>query len=239
MNKGVLKVSSPEIQALFGRIAPVYDDLNQWLSLGQHRIWKLMAVKWSEPKTGDTALDLCCGSGDLAQMLAKKVGREGKVYGVDFAKPQLAIAAQKANHLLPDYSLNWIEADVLVLPFSDNYFDCATMGYGLRNVVDIAQSLQELYRVLKPGAKAAILDFHRPYDPLLRDFQEFYLNYLVVPLAEYFGLKEEYAYINPSLERFPQGNQQVRLGKAAGFRQATHYTLAGGMMGVLVLQKPD
>jgi demethylmenaquinone methyltransferase/2-methoxy-6-polyprenyl-1,4-benzoquinol methylase len=229
--------SSTEIQELFNRIAPVYDRLNQWLSFGQHRIWKLMAVTWSEPHQGDIALDLCCGSGDLAHLLAKQVGINGKVHGVDFAAEQLAIAADKAKQSLPNHSLEWIEADVLNLPFGDNYFDCATMGYGLRNVVDIKASLRELHRVLKPNAKAAILDFHRPYEPFWRNFQQFYLDYLVVPLAEYMGLKLEYNYITPSLERFPQGPEQVELAKAVNFQQATHYSLAEGMMGVLVLQK--
>lgn len=231
------QTSSAEIQELFNRIAPEYDRLNQWLSLGQHRIWKLMAVKWSEPEIGDIALDLCCGSGDLAHLLAKKVGIIGQVYGVDFAAAQLAIAADKAKKILPNHSLNWIEGDVLNLPFADNYFDCATMGYGLRNVVDIQQSLREIYRVLKPDAKAAILDFHRPYNPMLRNFQQLYLDYLVVPLAEFMGLKEEYTYINPSLERFPQGREQVELAKSVNFQRAIHYSLAEGMMGVLVVQK--
>ncbi len=105
------------------------------------------------------------------------------------------------------------------------------MGYGLRNVIDIPLSLQELYRVLKPGATAAILDMNRPSDLGLRSFQQWYLNTVVVPTAQRFGLREEYAYINPSLD------QQVALAKTAGFRQATHYPIAGGMMGVLVVTK--
>lgn len=226
-----------EIQELFNRIAPVYDQLNQSLSLGQHKIWKLMAVKWSEASQGDIALDLCCGSGDLAHLLAKQVGITGKVYGVDFAEAQLAIAETKAAQILPNHSFSWIQADVLNLPFPDNYFDCATMGYGLRNVIDITQSLKELYRVLRPGAKAAIIDFHRPYDSLWRAFQQFYLDYLVVPLAEFQGLKAEYAYISPSLDKFPQGREQVAIAKSLNFSSAVHYPLVGGMMGVLVLGK--
>lgn len=232
-----LETQANYVRTIFDRIAPVYDSLNDWLSLGQHRIWKQMAVKWSQAKPGDTCLDLCCGSGDLAQMLAQQVGSTGEVFGVDFAPAQLAIACQRVPTHYPPFPIHWIEADALNLPFPDNHFDAATMGYGLRNVTDIPRALQELHRVLKPGAKAAILDFHRPNNSLARSFQQWYLENLVVPAAQKFGLTEEYAYISPSLDKFPTGSEQVELARKAGFATVTHYQIAGGMMGVLVITK--
>ena len=229
--------SAAEIEAIFNRIAPVYDRLNDRLSFGQHRIWKLMAVKWSEAGSGDDALDVCCGSGDLALLLAKKVGNKGKVTGLDFAREQLAIAKQRQMIKCPDIPMDWIEGDALALPFTDNRFDCATMGYGLRNVTDISLSLRELLRVLKPEAKAAILDFHRPSASYIQAFQQWYLSNVVVPTARDLGLTAEYAYINPSVERFPKGSEQVKLACSVGFSQAVHYPLMGGMMGILVLTK--
>lgn len=229
--------NATEVQAIFNRIAPVYDDLNQWLSLGQHRIWKLMAVKWANPQSGDRALDLCCGSGDLARLLAREIGPTGKVIGVDFSAAQLAIARQLSTTRCPHRALDWVEGDVLDLPFEDNLFDCATLGYGLRNVTDIPRCLQELQRVLKPGAKAAVLDFHRPDNLLLQRFQAWYLDAIVVPMAQRFGLTDEYSYIAPSVERFPKGAEQVKLALSAGFGTATHYPISGGMMGILVVSK--
>ncbi|MBH8562869.1 bifunctional demethylmenaquinone methyltransferase/2-methoxy-6-polyprenyl-1,4-benzoquinol methylase UbiE [Nostoc sp. CENA67] len=226
-----------EIRAIFDRIAPVYDQLNNWFSLGQHHIWKEMAIKWSAAKPGDTCLDLCCGSGDLALRLARRVGSKGIVYGVDFSPNLLATAKERSQRQYPQPAISWIEADVLNLPFEDNQFDAATMGYGLRNVTDIRRSLQELHRVLKSGAKAAILDFHRPANPQIRAFQQWYLDNIVVPMAERMGLKEEYAYISPSLDRFPTGKEQVKLAREVGFASATHYPLVNDMMGVLVLSK--
>ncbi|MEM8777683.1 MAG: bifunctional demethylmenaquinone methyltransferase/2-methoxy-6-polyprenyl-1,4-benzoquinol methylase UbiE [Cyanobacteria bacterium P01_G01_bin.49] len=226
--------SSIEIQAIFDSIAPVYDQLNHWLSLGQHRIWKQMAVNWSEVESGDFALDVCCGSGDLTELLARKVGKTGKAVGLDFSQKQLAIAAQRASHDYPTLPLEWLEGDALDLPFDDNTFDCATMGYGLRNVTDIPHCLQELCRVLKSGAKVAILDFHRPVEPWKRNFQQMYLDTLVVPTAQWFGLTDEYAYIMPSLARFPQRKEQIQLAYQAGFSHVVHYPISGGMMGVLV-----
>jgi demethylmenaquinone methyltransferase/2-methoxy-6-polyprenyl-1,4-benzoquinol methylase len=230
-------LSSSDIKAIFDQIAPVYDQLNHWLSLGQHRIWKQMAVKWCQPKQGDRALDLCCGSGDLAQLLARELGTSGQVVGLDFSQEQLAIARQRAASHYPPLNIEWIEGDALNLPFDNNSFDCATMGYGLRNVIDIPCCLAQLQRVLKKGSKVAILDFHRPSQPWMRSFQQWYLQTIVVPAAEHFGLTEEYAYISPSLDRFPMGSEQIKLAYQAGFSQAIHYPISSGMMGVLVLTK--
>ncbi|MBD2626590.1 bifunctional demethylmenaquinone methyltransferase/2-methoxy-6-polyprenyl-1,4-benzoquinol methylase UbiE [Trichormus variabilis] len=226
---------SNEIRDIFDRVAPVYDQLNDWLSLGQHRIWKEMTVKWSAAKPGDTCLDLCCGSGDLTFRLARRVGATGKVYGVDFSPKLLETAKERCQKSYSQRAIAWLEADVLNLPFDDNQFDAVTMGYGLRNVKDIPRSLQEIYRVLKPGSKAAILDFHRPSDIPFRTFQQWYLDNLVVPIATNLGVKEEYAYISPSLDRFPIGSEQVELAHQVGFTNATHYPISNGMMGVLVV----
>ncbi|NJR65049.1 MAG: bifunctional demethylmenaquinone methyltransferase/2-methoxy-6-polyprenyl-1,4-benzoquinol methylase UbiE [Leptolyngbyaceae cyanobacterium CRU_2_3] len=196
-----------------------------------------MTVTWSEPHVGSVCLDVCCGTGDLARMLAQQVGTEGQVYGLDFSTGQLAIAQQRSLQSSHFRSIRWVEGDALQLPFNDSQFDAATMGYGLRNVTDIPRSLQELCRVLKPGGKVAILDFHRPSNSQFRTFQQWYLDHFVVPLAEGMGLRDEYAYIGPSLDRFPMGSEQVDLAYQAGFSKAVHYPIAAGMMGVLVATK--
>jgi demethylphylloquinol methyltransferase len=230
--------TSTDIQAIFNRIAPVYDRLNNDLSLGIHWVWKQMSVSWSGAQSGSTCLDICCGSGDLTQLLAKQVGTTGTVIGADFAPAQLANAAAKIADIYPPLNqISWVEADALKLPFADDYFDAATMGYGLRNVTDIPLCLEELHRVLKVGSKVAILDFHRPSDKLIRRFQQWYLDAIVVPKAAQLGMTDEYTYLNPSLDRFPTGTEQIKLGLAAGFSHATHYPISGGMMGVLVLTK--
>jgi demethylphylloquinol methyltransferase len=229
--------SADDVRSLFDRIAPVYDQLNNDLSLGLHWVWKQMAVSWSGAKLGDRCLDLCCGSGDIAQLLAKRVGNQGRVYGTDFAPAQLANAAQRADAIYLPHPIRWVEADALQLPFADDYFGAATMGYGLRNITDIPRCLAELRRVLKPGAKAAILDFNQPSNYLVADFQRWYLEKIVVPTAQKYNLADEYAYLMPSVDRFPIGTEQVRLGLAAGFTGVQHYPIAGGIMGILVLRK--
>jgi demethylmenaquinone methyltransferase/2-methoxy-6-polyprenyl-1,4-benzoquinol methylase len=198
-----------------------------------------MALRWCEPQQGEKWLDLCCGSGDMTALVAQKVAPTGQVIGVDFSKELLAIAADKAKNYLPKIQkcLTWQQGNVLHLPFADNSFNGATLAYGLRNVASIPQCLSELHRVLQNGSKVAILDFHRPSDRLMQTFQDFYLAQVVVPLADRFAMTDEYAYIAPSLARFPIGSEQVKLAKAAGFTQAKHYAIANGMMGILVLQK--
>ena len=234
---GSAQRSVTNVQALFNRIAPVYDSLNDWLSMGLHRVWKQMAVTWSDPFKGATCLDVCCGSGDLTRLLAKAVGSHGHVIGLDFATAQLSKAQQITQHSFRQLSIEWLEGDAMALPFGDSQFDAVTMGYGLRNIPDIQRGLSELYRVLKPGAKAAILDFHRPNSAVMQTIQQRYLDQLVVPVARHLGVESEYAYIFPSLQRFPNGHQQRAIALSVGFTHVTHYPIAGGMMGVLVAQK--
>ncbi|MEM9121581.1 MAG: bifunctional demethylmenaquinone methyltransferase/2-methoxy-6-polyprenyl-1,4-benzoquinol methylase UbiE [Cyanobacteria bacterium P01_F01_bin.56] len=229
--------SAQEIQQLFERIAPVYDDFNQQLSWGLHRVWKQMAIDWSGAATGQTCLDVCCGSGDLALLLARQIGQSGRVYGLDFSPAQLAIARQKAARQFRLASLHWVEGDALLLPFDEQQFDAATIAYGLRNLTDLPQGLRELKRVLKPAAKAAILDFLQPQSAWLKQFQQWYLETIVVPTAQQCGMTDEYAYISPSVDRFPLGPEQVQLALEAGFSDAIHYPIAGGLMGMLVLTR--
>lgn len=231
--------TATDIQGIFNRIAPVYDDLNQRLSFGLHRVWKRMAVNWSGAKVGDIVLDVCCGSGDLALLLARQVGATGTVYGVDFSAEQLAVAAERTSRAYLPTAIHWMLGDALALPFADQTFGAITMGYGLRNLTDIPQGLRELNRVLRPRAKAAILDFHRPQGVLAEGFQRWYLQTIVVPTARDMGLTEEYAYIGPSVDRFPTGREQVALAKQAGFTEAVHYPILGGLMGVLVVRRGD
>ncbi len=227
--------TATDIQGIFDRIAPVYDQLNQRLSLGLHHVWKHMAVRWSGATAGDTALDVCCGSGDLAIMLARQVGAAGTVYGLDFSPEQLAVARRRSSQITLPTAIQWLQGDALALPLADQTVDAATMAYGLRNLTDIPSGLAELRRVLKPGARAAILDFHQPSSTWMQQFQRWYLEQIVVPTACELGLTDEYAYIAPSVERFPTGAEQVNLAYQVGFSQAVHYPVAGGLMGVLVV----
>ncbi|XP_027187632.1 2-phytyl-1,4-beta-naphthoquinone methyltransferase, chloroplastic isoform X2 [Cicer arietinum] len=192
-------------QALFSRIAPVYDNLNDLLSLGQHRIWKRMSVSWSRAKLGDRVLDVCCGSGDLAFLLSNKVGSDGKVIGLDFSKEQLMVASSRSSTKNCLKNIEWVEGDALDLPFADDWFDAITMGYGLRNVVNKQKAMQEILRVLKPGSTVSILDFNKSNEPLASSITELMIDNIVVPVASVYGLSEEYRYLKSSIREFLTG----------------------------------
>ena len=228
-------VDPGQISDLFDAIAPRYDQLNDLLSLGLHRLWKRQALVWLRPRSGQRLLDLCCGTGDLALVLASRVRPGGLVLGLDAAAAPLAIARRRAARQ-PWLPLQWHQGDALATGLADGWADGAVMAYGLRNLADPAAGLVELRRLLRPGGRAVVLDFNRP-DPASAPaaFQRFYLRRLVVPAARAVGLPEQYAYLEESLARFPTAPVQEQLARSAGFSLAQHRPLAGGLMGLLEL----
>ena len=224
------------VRQLFEQIAPSYDRLNDTLSLGLHRFWKRQAIAFLAPRPGQQLLDLCCGTGDLALLLAEKVRPGGQVLGLDAAEAPLELARRRAASQ-PWLRLDWRLGDALATGLPAGWADGAVVAYGLRNLADPLAGLGELRRLLRPGGRAAVLDFNRPEDPdgLVARFQRFYLRQLVVPLARQADLEAHYAYLEESLARFPTGPEQESLARQAGFKGVYHRPLAGGQMGLLEL----
>ncbi|MCX5950392.1 MAG: bifunctional demethylmenaquinone methyltransferase/2-methoxy-6-polyprenyl-1,4-benzoquinol methylase UbiE [Cyanobacteria bacterium] len=228
------------VRDLFEAVAPRYDLLNDLLSLGGHRLWKRQAVAWLNPRPGQRLLDLCCGTGDGALLLAQKVRPGGQVLGLDAAAAPLQRARHRAAQE-PWLPLRFDQGDALATGLEAGWADGALMAYGLRNLVDPARGLAELRRVVRVGGRAAVLDFKRP-DPAggpsqgwAAQFQHFYLNRVVVPVASLVDLKEQYAYLETSLARFPTAQQQIELARQAGFAEVGYRPLAAGLMGFLTL----
>lgn len=228
------------VRQLFDTVAPRYDQLNDLLSLGLHRLWKRQALHWLAPAPGQRLLDLCCGTGDLALLLAARVRPGGEVLGLDAAAAPLERAALRAARQ-PWLPLRWQQGDALATGLASGAWDGAAMAYGLRNLADPAAGLAELRRLLRPGARAAVLEFRR-LDPavgegqaLLERFQRLYLRHLVVPTARLAGLEAEYAYLQASLDRFPHEAELLALAERAGFRRVRCRPLAAGLMGLLEL----
>lgn len=209
-----------------------------------------MAVTWSGARPGDAALDVCCGSGDVALLLAGRVKAGGSVVGLDFAPAMLADAARREeaafNRRRPTSPfspgtapapIQWVEGDATALPFPDASFDAATLSYGLRNVSSPSAALAELARVLKPGGRVAVLDFNHSPNPLVDGIQGALLDGLVVPAARAAGVGPQYEYLRPSIAAFPTGPEQEALALKAGFSAAVHHEVGLGLMGCLVAVK--
>ena len=196
------------VEQLFDAVAPRYDRLNDLLSFGLHRQWKRQLVRALKPLAGEQWLDLCCGTGDLALELGRSVRPGGAVIGLDAAAAPLERARQRQRQQ-PWLPVTFTQGDALQTGLPNACADGAVMAYGLRNLADPLQGLKELRRLLKPGGRAGVLDFNRlPQTGVAASFQRFYLRRLVVPAAASVGLREEYAYLEKSLERFPAGLDQ-------------------------------
>lgn len=228
------------VRSLFEAVAPRYDQLNDLLSLGLHRLWKRQALLWLQPRPGQRLIDLCCGTGDLALLMAARVRPGGEVLGLDAAAAPLAVARRRAA-AQPWLPLRWQQGDALATGLPDGCLDGASMAYGLRNLADPGDGLRELRRLLRPGGRAVVLDFRRP-DPQLgpaeavvERFQRLMLARVVVPTARLAGLEAQYAYLQASLDRFPTQAALCDLARQAGFAQVGQRPLAGGLMGLLEL----
>lgn len=220
---------------MFETIAPTYDLLNDLLSGGLHRLWKRQAIHWLRPSAGQKLLDLCCGTGDLAMLMAARVRHRGTVIGIDAAAAPLRLARRRAA-ALPWLPLTWQQGDAMATGLPSGWADGVVMAFGLRNLPDPSGALAELHRVLRTQGRAAVLDFNRPAPASHQEaFQRWYLRRIVVPTAACFGLEDQYAYLEASLERFPSAGQQVALARQVGFTAVRHRPLAGGLMGLLEL----
>jgi demethylmenaquinone methyltransferase / 2-methoxy-6-polyprenyl-1,4-benzoquinol methylase len=235
-----------KVQELFGRIAPRYDLINDLQSFGLHRYWKQRVIELARPQPGQRALDLCCGTGDLALALAR---RGARVAGLDFSV-QMLEAAQKRNAQNPDQANGstlhaprstlhafrppfFLRGDALRIPFADHSFDIVTVGYGLRNLANWAGGLQEMQRVAKPGGRLVVLDFGKPDNALWRNLYFGYLRLFVPCLGRIFcGDASAYAYILESLEHYPAQHGVAAKMRELGLINVKIIRLLGGAMSI-------
>lgn len=185
---------------LFATIARRYDLLNDLQSFGLHRLWKRRVVALAGVKAGGRALDLCCGTGDIAFALARQ-GAE--VTGLDFSEKMLEVARGRLQHAKAG-NLKFIQGDAGQIPFPDNSFDAVTMGYGLRNLPSWETGVREMVRVAKPGGRIVVLDFGKPANALWRKIYFTHLKCSVPLIGLVFcGRADAYAYILESLKHYP------------------------------------
>jgi len=227
-----------KVNDLFATIARRYDLINDLQSFGLHRLWKRRVVQLAQIRPGDSALDLCCGTGDIALALAQC---GVATTGLDFSENMLAVAETRrlADSKLNAQNLKLIQGDAQQVPFPDCSFDIVTVGYGLRNLVSWERGLDEMHRVARPGARLIVLEFGKPANALWRAIYFAHLRCSVPLIGLLFcGNASAYAYILESLKHYPAQLAVAKKMRALKLANIRVINLLGGAMAINYGEKP-
>jgi demethylmenaquinone methyltransferase/2-methoxy-6-polyprenyl-1,4-benzoquinol methylase len=226
------------VREMFAGIAGRYDLLNHLLSGNTDKRWRRLVARRLKPALsieGARALDVACGTGDLALALAEAT--KARIIGTDFCRPMLEIAAGKAQTNVTE--IPFVEGDALNLPFAGEAFDAVTIAFGLRNLSSVEAGLKELWRVLKPGGRAAILEFSRPIVPGFRALFQFYFTRVLPRVGGMIsGSRGAYEYLPNSVSRFPDQKRLAALMREAGFVEVEYQNLTGGIAALHLGTRP-
>jgi demethylmenaquinone methyltransferase / 2-methoxy-6-polyprenyl-1,4-benzoquinol methylase len=224
-------LSEPQVRAMFDRIAGFYDLMNTVMTAGLHHRWRARAADLAGLGPGDSALDVACGTGDLAIELSRRVGPTGEVIGSDFAEEMLQRARTKAP------ALSWEWANALELPYASGRFDAATVGFGARNFSDLDRGLAEMTRVVKPGGRVVVLEITTPHRPPLSTFYSLWFDRVVPLIGRLTGEEEAYTYLPNSVKRFPGPEGLAAAMEGAGLGDIRWILTAGGIIALHVGKK--
>jgi demethylmenaquinone methyltransferase/2-methoxy-6-polyprenyl-1,4-benzoquinol methylase len=220
------------VREMFTSIAPRYDLLNHVLSLNVDRLWwkrtaRTFAHILSRPEA--RALDLCCGTGDMAFALRRRAGKSAPaILGVDFSHAML----QRARRKSVGTALRWVEADALRLPFPDRHFDLVVSAFGFRNLAEYDAGLSEIVRVLRPGGEVGILDFGEPQGAMGKIYRVYFKHVLPTIGTLISGVKGPYAYLPASVARFPPPQEMLDRMRSSGLREASWSPYTFGIAGL-------
>jgi demethylmenaquinone methyltransferase/2-methoxy-6-polyprenyl-1,4-benzoquinol methylase len=219
-----------DVRGMFDRIAGVYDLMNSTMTAGLHHQWRERAVDLAEVGPGSDALDICCGTGDLALALRRRIGPDGRVVGSDFSEPMLELAREKSGDQGLPVEFGW--ADALDLPYGEKSFDAVTVGFGARNLADLDHGLAQMARVLRPGGRVVILEITRPQREPLASFYSMWFDKLVPVIGTLAGDSDAYAYLPESVRTFPEPRELAGKMDAAGFGEIRWLLTAGGIIAI-------
>lgn len=236
--------SGNRVQQMFAEIAPKYDLMNHLLSMNVDRWWRNRTVKRLRPQPGARILDVCTGTGDLAIALWQKTQSpdtsSGEVVGADFCRPMLEIGVKKAQRLNCD-SLQFVEADAMKLPFTDNEFHLVTVAFGLRNVAKTEAGLSEMVRVCAPGGQVGVLEFTMPRIWPLSSLYQFYFLKVLPKVGQWFARNKSdaYNYLPESVGQFPQYEALAQMMTEAGLQEVRFFPMTIGLATLYVGTKPE
>lgn len=233
MQFGQYRNKEEYVHAVFSSIAHRYDLLNTTLSFNRDKYWRKFTVEHSGLVPGGCGLDVCCGTGMLALEQARVVGLKGRVVGLDFCENMLARAVDNIKRTPYQGVIELIKGNAMELPFPDNTFDCATIGFALRNVPDIRKTIDEMRRVVKPGGRVLSLELAKPGAPVFKQLYYLYFNHMV-PLLGRMGVGRNgpYSWLPNSLKIFPHQSEIRDLFTEVGLADARYYELTGGIVAV-------
>ncbi|MFN8160416.1 MAG: bifunctional demethylmenaquinone methyltransferase/2-methoxy-6-polyprenyl-1,4-benzoquinol methylase UbiE [Solirubrobacterales bacterium] len=220
-----------QVNRMFDRIAGRYDAMNSVMTAGMHHRWRQRAADRAALGPGDSALDVCCGTGDLAIELARRVSPGGRVIGCDFSEPMLDRAREKGAER-GDAGLRFEWADALELPYDTGRFDAVTVGFGVRNLADLDRGLREMARVLRPGGRLVILEITNPARPPLSTFYSLWFDRIVPLLGTLAGDRDAYSYLPESVRSFPAPRELAARMDRAGVTDIRCTVLAGGIIAI-------
>lgn len=227
------------VREMFNGIAGKYDVMNKLMTFGLDQSWRRYAVQRACIRPGMHVFDACCGTADLTLEIAKSVGTTGQVTGLDFSEQMLEVGRQKVENSAYRSLVHLVQGNVMELPFEANSFDAITVGWGLRNVPDMDKTLQEMFRVLKPGGWAVSLDMAKPSAPVFKQVYWLYFDWLVPLLGKITaGRKSAYQYLNDSARAFDSQEQLTQRFGRNGFVNTRFHNLMGGVVAVVEGQKP-
>ncbi|CAM2801946.1 demethylmenaquinone methyltransferase [Paenibacillus sediminis] len=217
------------VHSVFESIAPKYDLMNDILSFRRHKAWRKFTMQRMSMRPGDTAIDLCCGTCDWTVSMAKESG-SGKIVGLDFSESMLDVGRKKISEQQLEDQITLVQGNAMSLPFDDNTFDYATIGFGLRNVPDLHQVLREMKRVVKPGGKVVCLELSKPTWQPFKGIYYFYFQKILPMLGKLLAKRyEQYKWLPESLIQFPGREQLAQIFRETGLTDVQAYPLTGGI----------
>ncbi|WP_424766072.1 demethylmenaquinone methyltransferase [Paenibacillus sp. sgz302251] len=221
--------SKSHVHGVFERIAPKYDFMNDLISFRRHKAWRKFTMKKMDVQPGQTAIDLCCGTCDWTIALAD-ASVTGKIIGLDFSQNMLDVGAVKLDKLGLSKQITLVQGNAMSLPFEDNSFDYATIGFGLRNVPDYLQVLKEMRRVVKPGGQIVCLEVSKPTWQPFKGMYNLYFGRILPLMGKIVAKRfDEYKWLPESLKMFPGRAELAKLFEEAGLTQVKAYPLTGGV----------